>query len=76
MKIKVNPDKYKAVVKKDRNGRTVSYSSVMRSEEEYRESRKETLLEKQKELHEQLEAINKELSLIERGVTPPTFFHG
>jgi hypothetical protein len=76
MKIDLNPDKYKAVIKKDRNGKTVSYDNVMRNEEEYRESRKNTLLEKKKEFEEQLSAINKELSLIERGVTPPSFFKG
>ena len=71
-----NKDKHKAVINKDRKGNVVSYSAVTRNEEEYREARKETLLKKQKELQTQLNAIDKELSLIERGITPPSFFQG
>ena len=69
MYVKVNEDKHKAVITPGGG-----YSSALRTEEEYREARKETLEKRQEELRGELTSIDRELSLIERGVTPPSFY--
>ena len=74
MYVEHNPDKYKTEVIISEH--SSAYSSVQRSEEEYREARKASLEKRQEELQTELGNINMELDLIERGVTPPSFYRG
>jgi hypothetical protein len=75
MHINHNPDKYKGVILENEDGSPSGYSSVLRTEEEYREARKQTLQKAREEHEKALSNINKELELIERGVTPPSFYN-